>query len=122
MVQIKLAASRSHDHFGHENWDHQLKLAVAWNRVDIARSEIFTDERQWKVRLWGVPWGGACWASEQGQALRWPRPDPSSALSEGGWHVSWHPHLGGTEIRVVRGDDRMHGPPRPALSPQSCTP
>ncbi|VFV24182.1 transient receptor potential cation [Lynx pardinus] len=41
-------ASRSHDHFGHENWDHQLKLAVAWNRVDIARSEIFTDERQWK--------------------------------------------------------------------------
>uniref|UniRef100_A0A8C4FHA6 Transient receptor potential cation channel subfamily M member 2 n=1 Tax=Catagonus wagneri TaxID=51154 RepID=A0A8C4FHA6_9CETA len=40
--------SRSHDHFGHENWDHQLKLAVAWNRVDIARSEIFTDERQWK--------------------------------------------------------------------------
>uniref|UniRef100_A0A8C4PFX4 Transient receptor potential cation channel subfamily M member 2 n=1 Tax=Equus asinus asinus TaxID=83772 RepID=A0A8C4PFX4_EQUAS len=42
------AASRSHDHFGHENWDHQLKLAVAWNRVDIARSEIFTDERQWK--------------------------------------------------------------------------
>ncbi|VFV24180.1 transient receptor potential cation [Lynx pardinus] len=43
-------ASRSHDHFGHENWDHQLKLAVAWNRVDIARSEIFTDERQWKVQ------------------------------------------------------------------------
>ncbi|XP_011374673.1 transient receptor potential cation channel subfamily M member 2 [Pteropus vampyrus] len=42
------AASRSHDHFGHENWDHQLKLAVAWNRVDIARSELFTDERQWK--------------------------------------------------------------------------
>lgn len=44
-------ASRSLDHFGHENWDHQLKLAVAWNRVDIAQSEIFTDEWQWKVRL-----------------------------------------------------------------------
>lgn len=122
------AASRSHDHFGHENWDHQLKLAVAWNRVDIARSEIFTDERQWKVRLRGVPWGGACWDSEQGQALRWPRPDPSSALNEGGWHVSSrigrrrHPRLGGTGIRVMRGDDHMHGPPRPALSPQSCTP
>lgn len=43
------AASRSQDHFGHENWDHQLKLAVAWNRVDIARSEIFTDQWQWKV-------------------------------------------------------------------------
>lgn len=51
------AASRSHDGFGHENWDHQLKLAVAWNRVDIARSEIFTDERPWKVRPpRGQPW------------------------------------------------------------------
>lgn len=48
------AASQSCDHFGHENWDHQLKLAVAWNRVDIARSEIFTDERQWKVGLLGA--------------------------------------------------------------------
>uniref|UniRef100_A0A8D0SPN2 Transient receptor potential cation channel subfamily M member 2 n=1 Tax=Sus scrofa TaxID=9823 RepID=A0A8D0SPN2_PIG len=45
------AASRSHDGFGHENWDHQLKLAVAWNRVDIARSEIFTDERVWGREL-----------------------------------------------------------------------
>ncbi|XP_036094011.1 transient receptor potential cation channel subfamily M member 2 isoform X3 [Rousettus aegyptiacus] len=48
ILQALLKASRSHDHFGHENWDHQLKLAVAWNRVDMARSEIFTDERQWK--------------------------------------------------------------------------
>lgn len=44
------AASQNQDHFGHENWDHQLKLAVAWNRVDIARSEIFTDDHEWKVR------------------------------------------------------------------------
>uniref|UniRef100_A0A8B9PZT3 Transient receptor potential cation channel subfamily M member 2 n=1 Tax=Apteryx owenii TaxID=8824 RepID=A0A8B9PZT3_APTOW len=42
------AASRNRDHFGHENWDHQLKLAVAWNRVDIARSEIFTDDHEWR--------------------------------------------------------------------------
>nr|XP_019601291.1 PREDICTED: transient receptor potential cation channel subfamily M member 2 isoform X2 [Rhinolophus sinicus] len=48
ILQALLKASQSCDHFGHENWDHQLKLAVAWNRVDIARSEIFTDERQWK--------------------------------------------------------------------------
>ncbi|XP_023594837.1 transient receptor potential cation channel subfamily M member 2 isoform X2 [Trichechus manatus latirostris] len=48
ILQALLKASRNHDHFGHENWDHQLKLAVAWNRVDIARSEIFTDEQQWK--------------------------------------------------------------------------
>ncbi|XP_046294897.1 transient receptor potential cation channel subfamily M member 2 isoform X1 [Marmota monax] len=48
ILQALLKASRSQDHFGHENWDHQLKLAVAWNRVDIARSEIFTDQWQWK--------------------------------------------------------------------------
>ncbi|XP_051695884.2 transient receptor potential cation channel subfamily M member 2 isoform X1 [Oryctolagus cuniculus] len=48
ILQALLKASRSQDHFGHENWVHQLKLAVAWNRVDIARSEIFTDEWQWK--------------------------------------------------------------------------
>lgn len=57
MLGFSPAASQSHDHFGHENWDHQLKLAVAWNRVDIARSEIFTDERQWKVWPLGLPWG-----------------------------------------------------------------
>uniref|UniRef100_A0A8C5Q425 Transient receptor potential cation channel subfamily M member 2 n=1 Tax=Leptobrachium leishanense TaxID=445787 RepID=A0A8C5Q425_9ANUR len=48
ILQALLKASLSHDQQGHENWDHQLKLAVAWNRVDIARSEIFTDEHQWK--------------------------------------------------------------------------
>ncbi|XP_004696953.1 transient receptor potential cation channel subfamily M member 2 [Echinops telfairi] len=48
ILQALLKASRNHDHFGHKNWDHQLKLAVAWNRVDIARSEIFADQCQWK--------------------------------------------------------------------------
>ncbi|XP_025027088.1 transient receptor potential cation channel subfamily M member 2 [Python bivittatus] len=48
ILQAMLKASRCHDHFGHENWDYQLKLAVAWNRVDIARSEIFTDDHEWK--------------------------------------------------------------------------
>uniref|UniRef100_A0A6J0T728 Transient receptor potential cation channel subfamily M member 2 isoform X2 n=2 Tax=Pogona vitticeps TaxID=103695 RepID=A0A6J0T728_9SAUR len=48
ILQAMLKASRYRDHFGQENWDHQLKLAVAWNRVDIARSEIFTDDHEWK--------------------------------------------------------------------------
>ncbi|XP_037686515.1 transient receptor potential cation channel subfamily M member 2 isoform X3 [Choloepus didactylus] len=48
ILQALLKASQNHGHFGHENWDHQLKLAVAWNRVDIARSEIFSGEWQWK--------------------------------------------------------------------------
>ena len=30
----------------------QLKLALAWNRIDIAKSDIFTEERLWKVREW----------------------------------------------------------------------
>ncbi|XP_077304778.1 transient receptor potential cation channel subfamily M member 2 [Lithobates pipiens] len=48
ILQALLKASLSLDQQGHENWDHQLKLAVAWNRVDIAKSEIFTDDHQWK--------------------------------------------------------------------------
>ncbi|KAM3835803.1 LOW QUALITY PROTEIN: transient receptor potential cation channel subfamily M member 2 [Vipera latastei] len=48
ILQAMLKASRCHDHFGHENWDYQLKLAVAWNRVDIARSQIFTEDHEWK--------------------------------------------------------------------------
>lgn len=48
ILKALLKASRSRDHFGHETWGHQLKLAVAWSRVDIARSEIFTDESHWK--------------------------------------------------------------------------
>ncbi|XP_060098023.1 transient receptor potential cation channel subfamily M member 2 isoform X3 [Heteronotia binoei] len=50
ILQAMLKASRYRDNFGHENWDHQLRLAVAWNRVDIARSEIFTDDHEWKVQ------------------------------------------------------------------------
>merc|ERR1712150_430678 len=26
----------------------QLKLALAWNRIDVARSEIFTDDEKWE--------------------------------------------------------------------------
>lgn len=31
------------------NRERQLQLAVAWNRLDIAESEIFTEESKWKV-------------------------------------------------------------------------
>ncbi|MGH0117511.1 UNVERIFIED_CONTAM: hypothetical protein FKN15_038031 [Acipenser sinensis] len=48
IIKALLKASKSLDNQGKENWDHQLKLAVAWNRVDIAKSEIFTDDKQWK--------------------------------------------------------------------------
>ncbi|KAH9505775.1 Transient receptor putative cation channel sub M member 2 [Bulinus truncatus] len=29
----------------------QLKLALAWNRIDVAKSEIFTDERSWPTGM-----------------------------------------------------------------------
>ncbi|XP_067834560.1 transient receptor potential cation channel subfamily M member 2, partial [Heptranchias perlo] len=48
ILQALLKASSSHGHQGQENLDHQLKLAVAWNRVDIAKSNIFTDDKQCK--------------------------------------------------------------------------
>uniref|UniRef100_A0A8C5PEN0 Ion transport domain-containing protein n=1 Tax=Leptobrachium leishanense TaxID=445787 RepID=A0A8C5PEN0_9ANUR len=36
------------DHRGRDNWDYQLKLAVSWNRPDIAETQIFTDDWKWK--------------------------------------------------------------------------
>uniref|UniRef100_A0A669CAS4 Transient receptor potential cation channel, subfamily M, member 2 n=1 Tax=Oreochromis niloticus TaxID=8128 RepID=A0A669CAS4_ORENI len=33
---------------GVECWKRQLELAINWNRVDIAETEIFTEESQWK--------------------------------------------------------------------------
>ncbi|XP_030642539.1 transient receptor potential cation channel subfamily M member 2-like [Chanos chanos] len=49
ILQAFLKASRSSESFGEQNLVQQLELAVAWNRVDIARSEIFTEVNQWKT-------------------------------------------------------------------------
>ncbi|KAL0985692.1 hypothetical protein UPYG_G00160580 [Umbra pygmaea] len=48
ILQALLKANRSSDSEGRESWERQLELAVAWNRVDIASSDIFTEESQWK--------------------------------------------------------------------------
>ncbi|XP_072541667.1 transient receptor potential cation channel subfamily M member 2 [Salminus brasiliensis] len=48
ILQAFLKASRSSFSVGKQNRERQLELAVAWNRVDIAESEIFTEESQWK--------------------------------------------------------------------------
>ncbi|XP_059502989.1 transient receptor potential cation channel subfamily M member 2 isoform X2 [Stegostoma tigrinum] len=48
ILEALLKASSSCGHKGQENLDHQLKLAVAWDRVDIAKSNIFTDDKHWK--------------------------------------------------------------------------
>ncbi|XP_016324834.1 transient receptor potential cation channel subfamily M member 2 [Sinocyclocheilus anshuiensis] len=47
ILQALLKASRSDEHARRQSWERQLELAVAWNRVDIAESEIFTEESQW---------------------------------------------------------------------------
>ncbi|XP_053561671.1 transient receptor potential cation channel subfamily M member 2 [Bombina bombina] len=48
ILQALLKASQSTDRYGQENWDHQLKLAVSWNRPDIAKTQIFTEDWTWK--------------------------------------------------------------------------
>ena len=29
----------------------QLKLALAWNRIDVVREEIFTEDKTWDVSI-----------------------------------------------------------------------
>uniref|UniRef100_A0A667XU22 Transient receptor potential cation channel, subfamily M, member 2 n=1 Tax=Myripristis murdjan TaxID=586833 RepID=A0A667XU22_9TELE len=41
-------SSRNSESLGRESWQTQLELAIAWNRADIAETEIFTEESQWK--------------------------------------------------------------------------
>ncbi|KAM6934197.1 transient receptor potential cation channel subfamily M member 2 [Xenentodon cancila] len=48
ILQALFKASRSVESPGNECWKRQLELAIAWNRVDIAETEIFTEESQWK--------------------------------------------------------------------------
>ncbi|KAM3842235.1 transient receptor potential cation channel subfamily M member 2-like [Diretmus argenteus] len=48
ILQALLKASRNSESPGRDSWETQLELAVAWNRVDIAETEIFTEESQWK--------------------------------------------------------------------------
>ncbi|XP_061081605.1 transient receptor potential cation channel subfamily M member 2-like [Conger conger] len=48
ILRALFKASRSSGSPGQETWEQELELAVAWNRLDIAKSEIFTEESQWK--------------------------------------------------------------------------
>lgn len=86
---------------------------MAWNRVDIARSEIFTDEWQWKVGLPATLWKGLVGPQEQGGAL------------EGGlWGPPHAGDDGGPRLQRIASNRSARGPPPTALSLslQSCTP
>ncbi|XP_067370897.1 transient receptor potential cation channel subfamily M member 2 isoform X3 [Channa argus] len=48
ILQALLKASRTSESLGVEYWKRQLELAIAWNRVDIAETEIFSEESHWK--------------------------------------------------------------------------
>uniref|UniRef100_A0A671Z4B5 Transient receptor potential cation channel, subfamily M, member 2 n=1 Tax=Sparus aurata TaxID=8175 RepID=A0A671Z4B5_SPAAU len=48
ILQALLKASRTSESLGIDCWKRQLELAIAWNRVDIAETEIFTEESHWK--------------------------------------------------------------------------
>ncbi|XP_069790175.1 transient receptor potential cation channel subfamily M member 2 [Narcine bancroftii] len=48
ILEALFKASSSHGQQWQENLDHQLQLAIAWSRLDIAKSHIFTDDKQWK--------------------------------------------------------------------------
>ncbi|XP_076603767.1 transient receptor potential cation channel subfamily M member 2 [Chaetodon auriga] len=48
ILQALLKASRTSESLGIDSWKRQLELAIAWNRADIAETEIFTEESQWK--------------------------------------------------------------------------
>ncbi|XP_053733768.1 transient receptor potential cation channel subfamily M member 2-like [Synchiropus splendidus] len=47
ILQALFKASRYNEPQGAEVWKRQLELAIAWNQVDIAKNEIFTEENQW---------------------------------------------------------------------------
>ncbi|XP_055727936.1 transient receptor potential cation channel subfamily M member 2 isoform X3 [Salvelinus fontinalis] len=49
ILQALLKVNRSSESVGMERWERQLELAVAWNRVDIAKTDIFTEDSQWKL-------------------------------------------------------------------------
>uniref|UniRef100_A0A3P9LM50 Transient receptor potential cation channel, subfamily M, member 2 n=1 Tax=Oryzias latipes TaxID=8090 RepID=A0A3P9LM50_ORYLA len=47
ILKALLKASRSSETLTLDCWKTQLELAVAWNRVDIAKTEIFTEDSLW---------------------------------------------------------------------------
>ncbi|XP_077947295.1 transient receptor potential cation channel subfamily M member 2-like [Gasterosteus aculeatus] len=75
ILQALLKASKTSERLGIKSWRRQLELAIAWNRVDLAETEIFTEESQWKS-------GELCWAMRL--ALEKNRPQFVSLLLENG--------------------------------------
>ncbi|XP_067459474.1 transient receptor potential cation channel subfamily M member 2-like isoform X1 [Thunnus thynnus] len=76
ILQALLKASRTCESVA---WKRQLELAIAWNRVDIAKTEIFTEESQWES-------SDLHWAMKS--ALVGNKPEFVSLLLENGVNLS----------------------------------
>lgn len=48
-VCVCVCSAAKRDSNDASEYTEELKLAVAWNRVDIAKSELFNGEIQWRV-------------------------------------------------------------------------
>lgn len=49
-VILCFSASKQRASVDASPYNEELKLAVTWNRVDIAKSELFNGDIQWRVR------------------------------------------------------------------------
>lgn len=48
-VILRFSASKHRTSVDASPYNEELKLAVTWNRVDIAKSELFNGDIQWRV-------------------------------------------------------------------------
>lgn len=51
LVHFCFSASKQRVGIHVNPYNDELKLAVAWNRVDIAKSELFNGDIHWKVTV-----------------------------------------------------------------------
>lgn len=101
------AACKSHSQEAQDYLD-ELKLAVAWDRLDIAKSELFNGDVEWKVPC--PPWSPV---SSHPRATGRVRPLPGEAGHTPGRHITRAEPPLGVGPRQSPGDcDRLGGPER----------
>lgn len=92
-------ACKSHSQEAQDYLD-ELKLAVAWDRVDIAKSEIFSGDVEWKV----PPYPELIWEHQAWNALR-----PEDVGSQGCHLGPLCPSCCPGEIKMMLGNPQSPG-------------
>lgn len=54
LLVVCFSASKHRASVDASPYNEELKLAVTWNRVDIAKSELFNGDIHWRVRAEGT--------------------------------------------------------------------